>query len=151
MNNKKTHHQINGQFSSRLSRIFHRVKYFYEAPVVRFYYHTVSNFAINHIICDDHFCWICFQTFFFIFLIVFSYVLLVDYRPLAAYQKQYSKTLGLPIPISEFILHLYLWAMIFDEFDQVIRLHIFSLFIDALTTFNPLCFSTFVQVELVAI
>ncbi|CAF1142512.1 unnamed protein product [Rotaria sordida] len=46
---------------SSFKKVMLRVEYFYEAPIVRFYYYVIS---------------------FFGFLILFSYVLLVDYFPL---------------------------------------------------------------------
>ncbi|CAM4953218.1 unnamed protein product [Rotaria socialis] len=75
-----------------------RIKYFYEAPVVRFYYYVI---------------------FYFIFLTLFSYVLLVDYFPLNRNGAKRSGIQNLPIPISEFILHIYMLNFIIDEIYQV--------------------------------
>ncbi|CAF4234300.1 unnamed protein product, partial [Rotaria sp. Silwood2] len=58
-------------------------------------------------------------TFFFIFLILFSYVLLVDYFPLNRGGEKRSGIRDLRIPISEIVLHIYLWNFIVDEINQV--------------------------------
>ncbi|CAF1523950.1 unnamed protein product [Adineta ricciae] len=73
--------------------IWRRILYFYEAPVVRFYYHAI---------------------FFFVFLTLFSYVLLVDYFPLNNYGGTRSGFRRLKIPISEILLHISIWTLIID-------------------------------------
>ncbi|CAF4480453.1 unnamed protein product [Didymodactylos carnosus] len=77
-----------------------RVKWFYDAPIVRFYYHVI---------------------FFILFLGLFSFVLLVDYFPLNIYGETRSGIQNLPIPISEIILHICAWGLIADEIYQWVK------------------------------
>ncbi|CAF1026030.1 unnamed protein product [Adineta steineri] len=76
-----------------------RIKWFYEAPVVHFYYNFI---------------------FFVSFLTLFSYVLLVDYFPLNIYGEKRSGIENLPIPITEIILHICIGSLIIDELSQFI-------------------------------
>ncbi|CAF3943375.1 unnamed protein product [Rotaria sordida] len=74
-----------------------KIRYFYQAPIVRFYYYTI---------------------FFIIFLGLFSFVLLVDYFPLNIYNENRSGFKNLPIPITEIILHICMWSLIIEEIRQ---------------------------------
>ncbi|CAF4059194.1 unnamed protein product [Rotaria magnacalcarata] len=85
---------------SKLSEVGKRIKDFYDAPVVKFYYHFI---------------------FFFSFLVLFSYVLLVDYLPLNLYGDKRSGIRNLPISISEIVLHIYMLSFIIDELYQFIK------------------------------
>ncbi|CAF1144352.1 unnamed protein product [Rotaria sordida] len=76
-----------------------RIIYFYNAPIVRFYYHTI---------------------FFIVFLGLFSFVLLVDYFPLNIYNERRSGFKNLQIPITEIILHICIWSLIVEEIYQVL-------------------------------
>jgi hypothetical protein len=59
------------------------------------------------------------QIFFVLFLALFSYVLLVDYFPLNIYGEKRSGIQNLPIPITEIVLHIFIWSLIIDEIYQV--------------------------------
>ncbi|CAF1047005.1 unnamed protein product, partial [Rotaria magnacalcarata] len=85
---------------SKLSEVGKRIKDFYDAPLVKFYYHFI---------------------FFFSFLVLFSYVLLVDYLPLNLYGDKRSGIRNLPISISEIVLHIYMLSFIIDELYQFIK------------------------------
>ncbi|CAF3724318.1 unnamed protein product [Adineta steineri] len=74
-----------------------KLLFFYRAPIVRFYYNLI---------------------FFFIFLGLFSYVLLVDFFPLNIYHGYHSSVTGLPIPIPEIWLHVCIWGIIIEEMRQ---------------------------------
>ncbi len=105
-----------------LCDVCHRILWFYEAPVVRFYYHAVSLFLLDYTFLFsqlDTGILFCIQTFFLIFLALFSYVLLVDYFPLNIYGETRSGYQNLLIPISEIILHIFIWSMIVDALHQV--------------------------------
>lgn len=58
-----------------------------------------------------------------IFLILFSYVLLVDYFPLNIYNERRSGYAMLKIPITEIILHICIWCLIVEELRQVEHRH----------------------------
>ncbi|CAF3856239.1 unnamed protein product [Adineta steineri] len=75
-----------------------RIKWFYEAPMVRFYYNFI---------------------FFVLFLALFSYVLLVDYFPLNVYGETRSGIRSLPIPVTEIILHICIVSLAIDEIYQM--------------------------------
>ncbi|CAF1182602.1 unnamed protein product, partial [Didymodactylos carnosus] len=77
-----------------------RVKWFYDAPIVRFYYHVI---------------------FFILFLGLFSFVLLVDYFPLNIYGETRSGIQNLLIPSTEIILHICFWGLIIDEIYQWVK------------------------------
>ncbi|CAF1451499.1 unnamed protein product [Rotaria sordida] len=79
-----------------------KIIYFYKAPIVRFYYNLI---------------------FFFIFLGLFSYVLLVDYFPLNTYHGHHSSTKDLPLPIIEICLHICVWGIIIEEIRQFFSIH----------------------------
>ncbi|CAF1184093.1 unnamed protein product, partial [Adineta ricciae] len=79
--------------------IITRIKWFYEAPVIRFYYNLI---------------------FFILFLALFSYVLLLDYLPVNISDEHRSESRHLPIPITELILHICMWSLIIDELYQYI-------------------------------
>ncbi|CAF1368298.1 unnamed protein product [Rotaria sordida] len=74
-----------------------KISYFYKAPIVRFYYYTI---------------------FFIIFLVLFSFVLLVDYFPLNNYGERRSGFRNITIPITEMILHICIWSLIVEEIRQ---------------------------------
>ncbi|CAF3552086.1 unnamed protein product [Rotaria sp. Silwood1] len=74
-----------------------KIRYFYEAPIVRFYYYMI---------------------FFILFLGLFSFVLLVDYFPLNIYNEHRSGIQYLRIPITEIILHICFWSFIIEEIRQ---------------------------------
>ncbi|CAF4934917.1 unnamed protein product [Rotaria sp. Silwood1] len=76
---------------------YDKIKYFYEAPIVRFYYYTI---------------------FYILFLGLFSFVLLVNYFPLNIYNERQSGIQMLPIPITEIILHICFWSFIIEEIRQ---------------------------------
>ncbi|CAF1207939.1 unnamed protein product [Rotaria sp. Silwood1] len=79
-----------------------RIKYFYQAPIVRFYYYVI---------------------FYIIFLILFSDVLLVDYFPLNIYNERRSGIQNLRIPITEIFLHICIWSLIIEEIRQFLFLN----------------------------
>lgn len=54
-----------------------------------------------------------------VFLILFSYVILFDYFPLNIYNEKRSNIYGLPLPITEIILHIFLTSIAIEEFHQV--------------------------------
>ncbi|CAF4216265.1 unnamed protein product, partial [Rotaria magnacalcarata] len=81
------------------SNMLDRIKWFYEAPVIRFYYNLI---------------------FFVSFLALFSHVILVDYFPLNIYGETRSGIQNLWIPIPEIILHIWMWSLIIDELYQFI-------------------------------
>ncbi|CAF4854401.1 unnamed protein product [Rotaria sp. Silwood1] len=74
-----------------------RISYFYQAPIVRFYYYTI---------------------FFIIFLLLFSFVLLVDYFPLNVYGERRSGFQNLKLSATEIILHICIWSLIAEEIRQ---------------------------------
>ncbi|CAF4050025.1 unnamed protein product [Rotaria sordida] len=76
---------------------YDKIKYFYEAPIVRFYYYMI---------------------FYILFLGLFSFVLLVDYFPLNIYNEHQSSIQILSIPITEIILHICFWSFIIEEMRQ---------------------------------
>nr|ACD54609.1 transient receptor potential cation channel protein-like protein [Adineta vaga] len=90
---EKTDHR-----SSKAPNMRERIKWFYEAPVVHFYYYFI---------------------FFVSFLGLFSYVLLFDYFPLNIYGEKRSGIQNLPIPITEILLHICIASLIIDEIYQV--------------------------------
>lgn len=55
-----------------------------------------------------------------LFLALFSFVLLVDYFPLNTYGERRSHVKYLPLPITEIILHIFIWSLIFEEIYQFI-------------------------------
>ncbi|CAF3340472.1 unnamed protein product [Rotaria sp. Silwood1] len=62
------------------------------------------------------------------FLILFSYTILFDYFPLNIYNEQRSNIYGLPIPLTELILHIFLLSIAVEEIQQVI-LHVKSVLV----------------------
>ncbi|CAF0727747.1 unnamed protein product [Adineta steineri] len=80
-----------------IGNIFKRIKWYYEAPMIRFY----SNLM-----------------FFIVFLLLFSYVLLVSYFPINAYIEHRSKYEIFSLPLAEFLLHICMWSLIIDELYQ---------------------------------
>ncbi|CAF1107903.1 unnamed protein product [Rotaria sordida] len=85
-----------------------RIIYFYNAPIVRFYYHTI---------------------FFIVFLGLFSFVLLVDYFPLNIYNDRRSGFKNLQIPITEIILHICIWSLIVEEIYQILSVKLIKQYI----------------------
>ncbi|CAF4555545.1 unnamed protein product, partial [Didymodactylos carnosus] len=79
------------------TRLLDKIIYFYQAPVVRFQYYLI---------------------FFVVFLILFSYVLLVDYFPLNIYHEKRSGIKDLQIPVTEIFLHICIWSLILEEIRQ---------------------------------
>lgn len=96
-----------------------KIMYFYQAPIVRFYYHMVSRMRAFFPFLIRMFL----QIFFVVFLALFSFVLLVDYFPWNIYNERRSGYTGLKIPITEIILHICVWSLITEEFRQVMLLH----------------------------
>ncbi|CAF0751879.1 unnamed protein product [Adineta ricciae] len=64
------------------------------------------------------------------FLILFSYTILFDYFPLNIYKEKRSGIPGLPIPITEIILHVFLASIALEEIRQV-YLHVKSVLVKA--------------------
>ncbi|CAF0967570.1 unnamed protein product, partial [Didymodactylos carnosus] len=64
--------------------------------------------------------WINFKIFFVVFLILFSFVLLVDYFPLNIYNEKRSGIKSLQIPITEMFLHICIWSLILEEIRQFV-------------------------------
>jgi hypothetical protein len=54
-----------------------------------------------------------------VFLLLFSYILLVDYFPLNTDNGRRSGVQNLNIPITEIILHICMWSLIIEELRQV--------------------------------
>ncbi|CAF0772753.1 unnamed protein product [Adineta ricciae] len=86
--------QINTRNPIRWSK---RIVYFYQAPIVRFFYNVI---------------------FFALFLGLFSYVLLIDYLPLNMHSNKDLYMKILPIPITEIALHICTWSLIGEEVYQ---------------------------------
>ncbi|CAF1605995.1 unnamed protein product [Adineta ricciae] len=82
-----------------------KIIYFYQAPVVRFYYNVI---------------------FYVIFLGLFSYVLLIDYFP---WRIMYSST-GLSLGTSELLLHVWIWSLILEEMHKFYLTDRFEYFYD---------------------
>lgn len=99
----------------RQASLRERIRWFYEAPVVHFYYHYVSRSRVNLSRSSNA----RLQIFFVSFLALFSYVLLVDYFPVNIYGEERSGIRNLPIPITEIVLHVCVASLIVDEIFQV--------------------------------
>ncbi|UJR07341.1 hypothetical protein I4U23_011628 [Adineta vaga] len=82
-----------------ISNNLKRIKWFYQAPVIRFYNNLV---------------------FFVAFLFVFSYILLVGYFPFNVDMEYHYRYFNLPISFTELILHICMWSLIIDELYQFI-------------------------------
>ncbi|CAF1262466.1 unnamed protein product [Adineta steineri] len=89
-----------------------KIVYFYKAPIVRFYYNLI---------------------FFFVFLGLFSFVLLVDYFPLNVYNGTRSGIRGLPLPITEICLHVCIWGIIIEELRQFFLMHSYDEYLDEIS------------------
>ena len=59
------------------------------------------------------------QIFFFVFLGLYSFVLLVDFYPLNINGGYRSGIHNLPLPITEMCLHICIWGVITEELRQV--------------------------------
>ncbi|CAF4335866.1 unnamed protein product, partial [Didymodactylos carnosus] len=55
-----------------------------------------------------------------VFLLLYSFVLLVDYFPLNIYNEKRSGIQNLRIPITEILLHICIWSLIVDKIQQFI-------------------------------
>ena len=93
--------------------------YFYQAPIVRFYYNMVSLWKMRWKINIGHDLWFDSQIFFICFLGLFSYVILVDFIPAGFYFGDSPKFHHLSVSTAEVILHLCIWGIIVEELRQV--------------------------------
>lgn len=106
---------------SRWPGIWWRVKQFYKAPVVHYHYNLVSTISVLSLfpLQPKTMILLDVQIFFILFLGLFSYVVLMDYRQLNVNNQNLSANEVLGTPLTQLILLICILSLLLDEFYQV--------------------------------
>ena len=106
---------------STLSKTWQRVKQFYNAPVVHYHYNLVSTISVLSLfpLQPKTMILLDVQIFFILFLGLFSYVVLTDYRQLNVNNQNRFANEVLGIPLTQLILLICILSLLLDEFYQV--------------------------------